>query len=88
VERPSASMWMLSLAIGILLLAGSAQAQPGERFRPNKDGPFGFGPKKRGPKVGDQAPDFELKFLDSRETFKLKENFGKRPTVLIFHSFT
>ena len=32
--------------------------------------------------------NFELKFLDSKETFKLKDNFGKRPTVLIFHSFT
>lgn len=70
------------------------------RFGPKKDGPpfkkdggppfkkDGFGPKKSGPKVGDQAPDFELKFLDAKETFKLSDNFGKRPTVLIFHSFT
>jgi len=53
-----------------------------------KDGYPGFGPKKTGPKIGDQAPDFELKFLDAKETFKLSDNFGKRPTVLIFHSFT
>jgi hypothetical protein len=44
--------------------------------------------RKAGPKVGDAAPDFELKLLESRETFKLSGNFGKRPTVLIFHSFT
>jgi hypothetical protein len=76
------------LASGVLLLAGAARSQPSDGFRPSKDRPFGSGPKKRGPKVGDQAPDFELKFLDSKETFRLKDNFGKRPTVLIFHSFT
>lgn len=53
-----------------------------------KDGPPGFGPKKAGLKTGDQAPDFELKFLDGKEKFKLSDNFGKRSTVLIFHSFT
>jgi hypothetical protein len=53
-----------------------------------KVGPPGFGPRKGGPKVGDPAPDFELKLLASKELFKLSDNFGKRPTVLIFHSFT
>lgn len=53
-----------------------------------KDGFPGFGPKKTGPKIGDPAPDFELKVLDAKESFKLSDNFGKRPTVLIFHSFT
>lgn len=51
----------------------------------------GFDPRGRrnhGPRIGAQAPDFELKFLDSKEKFKLSDNFGKRPTVLIFHSFT
>jgi hypothetical protein len=71
--------------IGVaLLVVRSAQAEPGPFVK--KDGPLGF--KKNGPKVGDQAPDFELKFLDAKETFKLSDNFGKRPTVLIFHSFT
>lgn len=62
------------------------------RFGPKKDGPpfkkEGFGPKKGGPKIGDQAPDFELTFLDAKNIFKLSDNFGKRPTVLLFHSFT
>ena len=71
---------------GILLLVGSALAQPEPPFK--KDGPSAFGPKKSGPKIGAQAPDFELKFLDAEETFKLSSNFGKRPTVLLFHSFT
>jgi hypothetical protein len=53
-----------------------------------KDGFPGFGPKKSGPLIGDQAPDFELKFLDPKETFKLSDNFDIRPTVLIFHSST
>ena len=46
------------------------------------------GPPKGGPKIGERAPDFELRLLDSKETFKLSGNFGRRPTVLIFHSFT
>jgi hypothetical protein len=48
----------------------------------------GFGPKKSGPKVGSTAPDFELTYLAADKTFKLSDNFGKKPTVLIFHSFT
>ncbi len=37
---------------------------------------------------GDKAPVFELKLLGKDETFALKSNFGKRPTVLIFGSYT
>jgi hypothetical protein len=39
-------------------------------------------------KPGDAAPDFKLKLLKSKDTFKLSDNFGKRPTVLIFGSYT
>jgi hypothetical protein len=39
-------------------------------------------------KVGDRAPDFTLKQLNSDKTFTLSSNFGKRPTVLIFGSYT
>lgn len=38
--------------------------------------------------VGQNAPDFELKYLGKNEKFKLSSNFGKRPTVLIFGSYT
>jgi hypothetical protein len=48
----------------------------------------GFSPKKGAPKVGSSAPDFELTYLASDKTFKLSDNFGQKPTVLIFHSFT
>jgi hypothetical protein len=85
VTRSLALFTLLYAGVAVLL-ADAALAQPGLPFK--KDGPPGFGPKKRGPKVGEQAPDFELKFLDSKESFKLSDNFGKRPTVLIFHSFT
>lgn len=82
------------LALANDVLAGKATQTPAEdgppRFAPNKDGPpfKKDGLKKTGPKIGDPAPDFELKFLDAKDTFKLSDNFGKRPTVLIFHSFT
>lgn len=38
-------------------------------------------------KVGDHAPDVELVSLDGRRV-RLAENFGAKPTVLIFGSFT
>lgn len=38
--------------------------------------------------VGDNAPDFTIKWLDQDKSFKLSDNFGKRPTVLIFGSYT
>jgi hypothetical protein len=86
VPKPSLLVSVPTVVLGIALLAGSGQAQPGPPFK--KEGPPNFGPKKSGPKIGDKAPDFELKFLDAKETFKLSDNFDKRPTVLIFHSFT
>jgi hypothetical protein len=80
------------------VLAGKAIESPrfgfkkeGPAFKKDGFAPFkkeGFGPKKTGPKIGDQAPDFELKFLDGKDKFKLSDNFDRRPTVLIFHSFT
>jgi hypothetical protein len=41
-----------------------------------------------GPAVGAKAPTFTLKMLKSESTFSLASNFGKRPTVLIFGSYT
>ena len=40
------------------------------------------------PKVGEPAPDFELKTLDGKETIKLSQFKGSRPVVLIFGSYT
>lgn len=41
-----------------------------------------------GIQVGQPAKDFELKSLDGKSTFKLSSNYGKKPTVLIFGSYT
>ena len=39
-------------------------------------------------KVGDKAPAVKLEYLRDGKTYDLKQNFGKRPTVLIFGSYT
>ena len=39
-------------------------------------------------KVGDRAPDVAMLALDGRTPARLSENFGGKPTVLIFGSFT
>lgn len=41
-----------------------------------------------GPRPGQRAPDFALKTADGEKEYRLSDNFGKRPTVLIFGSFT
>ena len=67
--------------------SGLSPLRLGDGFGPpRKDS--GFGLRSRGPDIGDKAPDFKLKFLASEKTFELSENRDKRPTLLIFHSFT
>jgi hypothetical protein len=39
-------------------------------------------------KVDDPAPEFRLKRLGQPEWFSLSSNVGKRPTFLIFGSYT
>jgi hypothetical protein len=39
-------------------------------------------------RVGDPAPLFKLQSIRGSAAFELKENIGKRPTVLIFGSYT
>ena len=45
-------------------------------------------PQQGNLRVGDSAPTFRLKYLGKNEFFDLKSNFGKKPTVLIFGSYT
>jgi hypothetical protein len=45
-------------------------------------------PQQGNLRVGDIAPTFKLKYLGKNEFFDLKENFGKKPTILIFGSYT
>ena len=39
-------------------------------------------------KVGDPAPEFELKTYDGTRTVALSEYRGRKPVVLVFGSFT
>ena len=41
-----------------------------------------------GLKVGDTAPAVKLEYLNDGKTYDLEDSFGKRPTVLIFGSYT
>ena len=46
------------------------------------------GPQQGSLRVGDAAPLFKLKVLAKKESFALASNFGKRPTFLVFGSYT
>jgi peroxiredoxin len=66
---------VLSVVVGLL---ASAAAFGAARERP-QDGSL---------KVGDVAPDFELKRLEGEGTVKLSGFKDKKPVVLIFGSYT
>jgi hypothetical protein len=40
------------------------------------------------PRVGDMAPDFELRDVDGDSPVRLSEFRGQRPVALLFGSFT
>jgi hypothetical protein len=42
----------------------------------------------RAPRVGDVAPDFELRDVDGQNLVRLSDLRGKKPVALIFGSFT
>ena len=46
------------------------------------------GRASRAPKVGQTAPDFELKTADGKQTIRLSSFRGNKPVVLIFGSHT
>ena len=78
---------MLAVALG---WGASAQAglKPvdGQKDKPaeHKKRP----PRKPAPKLGDVAPVFKLKMLDSEKVVDLKGFAGKRPVLLFFGSYT
>jgi hypothetical protein len=73
--------------LAVALLAAVAVTDDAQRARQRQG--RGQGQANRNPlKAGDKAPDFELKNLKGEGKFKLSSNFGKRPTVLIFGSYT
>ncbi len=79
---PARTTFLLALLFG-LIMATMVEAQ-----RPR--GRKGRGERKKSSslKVGQPAPDFELKSLDGKKTVKLSDHKGKRPVVLIFGSYT
>lgn len=48
----------------------------------------GQGTREVNLKVGDPAVNFSLKSPDGKSAFTLSSNFGKRPTFLVFGSYT
>lgn len=43
---------------------------------------------QKAPKVGDPAPDFELRDINGESPIRLSSFQGKKPVILIFGSFT
>ena len=66
------------LLLGVLGMAGSADAQNMRRGRGSDNAP----------KVGDIAPDFTLEYLEGDKTATLSDYAGESDVVLIFGSYT
>ena len=47
-----------------------------------------LGSIQEGPKVGDPAPDFDLKTADGAGTVRLSKEVGKKPVFIVFGNFT
>ena len=58
---------------------GSGPGRRGRGRRPSREGSL---------KVGDAAPDFELKRLGGKDKVRLSSFKGKHPVVLVFGSYT
>jgi len=65
----------LSAAVAVLL-CGTSGLSLGQR------------PAKGTLKTGDKAPTFKLDYLKDDKAYDLESNFGKKPTVLVFGSYT
>jgi hypothetical protein len=50
--------------------------------------PQGQRPAQGTLKTGDKAPTFKLDYLKDDQQYDLAANLGKRPTVLVFGSYT
>ena len=79
------------IALGSVALAAAAVTVTGTEAAP----PSPADRARSGPnritdplQAGQAAPDFELSTLDRSETFRLSSNFGVKPTVLVFGSYT
>ena len=84
-----------TVIVGALGLVATAAVggPPGYGERPGGGRPGGGRPgggmRGTAPSVGDTAPDFTLKVLNSDQTVTLSERMGNgRPVVLVFGSYT
>jgi len=77
--RKIGAIALATMLTATMLVSADSSDLEGQRRRQN-----------RGPalKVGDKAPAVRLEYLSDGKTYDLKQNFGKRPTVLIFGSYT
>jgi hypothetical protein len=74
------------VAVALIALGGFTYMIGGPR---NVIGMLRYDQRQEGSlKVGDRAPDVAMLALDGRTPARLSENFGGKPTVLIFGSFT
>ena len=82
MSTPARTTFLLALSFA-LIMAAMAEAK-GPRGRQ------GRGPRKNSSalRVGQPAPDFQLKTLDAKKTVKLSDHQGQLPVVLIFGSYT
>ncbi len=82
-------MWKrLAIGLGALLLVAASVlvTMMGPR---NVIGMLRYDQRKEGPlRVGDRAPDVELLALDGKTPVRLASQWGERPTVVVFGSFT
>jgi hypothetical protein len=78
---------LLGLAIAVVLaVAGMTYMVGGPR---NLIGMLRYDQREEGTlRVGDRAPDVALVSLDGTTPVRLAQEFGGKPTVLVFGSFT
>ena len=74
---------LVRITLGAMALAGTAVSVTVSQAAP--PGPHRITAPQQ---AGQPAPDFQLTTLDSSQTFRLSSNFGVRPTVLVFGSYT
>jgi hypothetical protein len=70
-------------------VSSMAQSERSDRQRQGRKGKARQAMEASDPlKVGDTAPDFNLKTADGKRAVRLSSFQGKRPVVLVFGSYT
>ncbi|MCH8979969.1 MAG: hypothetical protein IH945_12120 [Armatimonadetes bacterium] len=77
--RTAGAIALVAILTGTLLASAESSDPDTQRRRQSRSQAL---------KVGDKAPAVMLEYLRDGKIYDLKESFGKRPTVLIFGSYT